>query len=60
MNVWFGVFAGRSGSRWLIPTLPGVSAYFRLRHDVAAHHDIAGGSPQADIRHANGSGARAV
>jgi uncharacterized protein (TIRG00374 family) len=53
------VLGYRTISYWL-PTLPGVIAYFRLRHGVAAHKDAAGQSSPADIRHANGSHTRHV
>jgi hypothetical protein len=43
-----------------LPTLPGVIAYFRLRHAFATRHDVAGSSPDADIPRANGSEAKAV
>jgi uncharacterized protein (TIRG00374 family) len=53
------VLGYRTISYWL-PTLPGVIAYFRLRHGVAGHKDASGPSSPADIRHANGSRPRHV
>ena len=53
------VLGYRTISYWL-PTLPGVIAYFRLRHGVAGDKDASGRSSPADIRHANGSRTRHV